>query len=553
MERKIEIISNWNLNSLFGEMQNGNIKIPRFQRDYVWELPKVVALLNSIYKQYPIGSFFVWVTGLDHLSFCRPMPGLNLPESPANNQIFFILDGQQRATSLYVALNNITVGNKAYGDICFNLEQEIFLHPKQKNNPLNIPAWKLFDTNEYSETLTKFAIQDLNNGTSHQKTWTNCWKIFNDYPISVIKTLKTELDEVVEIFERINQGGKRLTLFDLVHAGTWAKDFDLKEKIKTFNESAAVRAFGKIEGEVFTQSLALNVYANCLKNTQLNLTADACKAAWKDTEKYIGLAIDFVKGLGVPFIDFLPYSSLLPIIQYYFFAGKTSLVKPAHKIAIQDWFWSAAFSQRFSSSSLTRMKEDADWILKLATGAEAGEKIFAVKLQASDLIQTRMNTSSAIKSALLCLMASKQPRDFNNSTRVILDRSNVSRSQSRQNHHFFPFSLRNEFGATEKEINSVVNFALISAALNQQISAKYPADYLTEYQNGNSQFSEDLRTHLIDDNALAAAKHNDFQAFIKTRADALLQEVYRVCKERNSLMVTSATEESTPKEQQETE
>ena len=100
MEQRIEIINNWNLKKLFGELENGNIKIPRFQRGYVWERSKIVKLLNSIYSQYPIGSFFIWVASLDYKNFCRELTELNLPEQPEANNYSFILDGQQRITSL---------------------------------------------------------------------------------------------------------------------------------------------------------------------------------------------------------------------------------------------------------------------------------------------------------------------------------------------------------------------------------------------------------------------------------------------------------------------
>lgn len=57
MSQKIEITNNWNIQRVFNELENGNIKIPRFQRGYVWERSKIVKLLNSIYKEHPIGSF----------------------------------------------------------------------------------------------------------------------------------------------------------------------------------------------------------------------------------------------------------------------------------------------------------------------------------------------------------------------------------------------------------------------------------------------------------------------------------------------------------------
>ena len=48
MSRKIEIINNWTLPRIFQELENGNMRIPRFQRAYVWERTKIVSLLNSM-------------------------------------------------------------------------------------------------------------------------------------------------------------------------------------------------------------------------------------------------------------------------------------------------------------------------------------------------------------------------------------------------------------------------------------------------------------------------------------------------------------------------
>ena len=59
VNERIEIINQWKLNRVFSELESGNMRIPRFQRAYVWERSKIVKLLNSIYNQYPIGSFFL--------------------------------------------------------------------------------------------------------------------------------------------------------------------------------------------------------------------------------------------------------------------------------------------------------------------------------------------------------------------------------------------------------------------------------------------------------------------------------------------------------------
>jgi len=527
MEQKIEIINNWNLNKVFNELENGNIKIPRFQRGYVWERSKIVKLLNSIYEQYPIGSFFLWVASLEYRNFCREITELNLPENPEANTYSFILDGQQRITSLYVALKGKRLNGTDYSSICFNLDKKEFQIPRLKNEKHNIPAWKLFDTTAYGEVLADYAISDRENNTKYSAVWRDCQQVFTDYPISVIRTLKMDLEQVVTIFERINQGGKRLSLFDLVHASAWSPNFDLREKIKKFNEEPNVKSFGGIAGEVFIQSLALNKFDDCRNQNQLHLTATIASDLWEKTTECIRLSIDFIKTLGVKFIDFIPYNSFLPVIQYYFYKSGNNSIKVEHVSYIEKWFWTATFSQRYSSSSLTLMKDDAEWIYNLSDG-HLEDNVFPVSLTIKELMKVRMQNKSVIKNGVLCLMALENPKDFDNGQIVTLDRTNVSRSNSKENHHFFPFSLRQEFGTDSNGINSLLNFVLISGRLNREISNDYPSKYLLRYSSINSDIENHLLSHFIDKEALEAAKSDDFQKFIQKRGEYILKKIKSV-------------------------
>ena len=524
MEQRIEIINNWNLLKVFNQLENGNMKIPRFQRGYVWERSKIVKLLNSIQSQYPIGSFFVWEAGKEYKNFCREIKDLNLPENPESNYYSFILDGQQRITSLYVALKGKTINKTDYSSICYNLEKKLFHIPRLKNENHNIPAWKLFNTQEYGKILTDYAILDRDNGTSYSDTWRDCQQIFSDYPISIIKTLKMELDEVVTIFERINQGGKRLSLFDLVHASAWSPNFDLREKIKSFNDEPNVKAFGGVENEVFIQSLSLNAFGDCKNKNQLNLTADICSDYWEQTTECIRLSLDFVKTFGVRFISYLPYNAFLPILQYYFFKSKTKSISSSHINFIENWFWTSTFSARFSSSSLTKMKDDADWINRLIVGNNE-ENTFGVSLTLKELEKVNMQTKSVIKNGVICLMALENPRDFDNSIQVMLDKSNIAKSNGKENHHFFPYSLRDKFGTTVKGINALLNFALISGRLNREISNDFPSDYIVKYASQNQNMNSDLASHFISSAALNAAQNDDFEIFIKERAKTVLSKI----------------------------
>lgn len=538
MEQKIEIINNWNLKKVFTEMENGNIKIPRFQRGYVWERSKIVKLLNSIYSQYPIGSFFVWVASKDYAHFCREILELNLPVNPEANNYSFILDGQQRITSLYVALKGKKLNGIDYSSICFNLDKQEFQIPRLQNEKNNIPAWKLFDTTCYGDIHADYAIHDKEFHTNYATIWRECQQVFTDYPISVIKTLKMDLEQVVTIFERINQGGKRLALFDLVHASAWSPQFDLREKINAFNNEQNVKIFGGIENEVFIQSLALNAYDDCRNQNQLNLTANVASGLWDITTECIRLSIDFVKTLGVKFVDFIPYSSFLSVIQYYFFKSGLKSISAEHNRFIEDWFWTATFSQRYSSSSLTLMKEDALWIYNLSKGINESNT-FGVSLTIKELLKVRMPNKSVIKNGVLCLMSLNNPKDFDNGQIVTLDRTNVSRINSKENHHFFPYSLRQSFNTDLNGINSLLNFVFISGRLNREISNSLPSHYISKYDNINANIMSHLDSHFINEDALNAAKTDNFNLFIQKRGEVILQLI----KQKTSVKEFSDPEE----------
>ena len=533
----IEIINNWNLNLVFHELEQGNMRIPRFQRSYVWERSKIVKLLNSIYHEFPIGSFFLWEADTEMEGFCRDITEFGFPEKPAANKFTFILDGQQRITSLYVALKGKTLGGVDYSNICFNLDKRVFKVPNLKTEPNNIPAWKIFQPSEFHRLLVEYSRSD---NTDLAEALINCNETLNSYPISIIKSKNMTLDEVVTIFERINQEGRRLTLFDLVHASVWSKDFDLRDRISAFNEEPAIKLWGKVDNEIFTQALALNISNDCVKTHQLALTNEECKTAWTRTTECIRLAIDFLKNQwGVQGVEIIPYQNIIPVLQYYFFISCESTVLPEHKQALTDWFWTLTFSTRYSSSTLSKMNNDARWVENLIQDPSA-TNVFTVKLKLDDLKKIRMDNRSVIKNGILCLMALQKPVDFNNGDLVTLDKTNASRQNSKENHHFFPYSLASIMGIRLEEINSLLNFAFISKHLNLEISNKYPSYYLNGYAQTNSELVENLLTHFIDKDAYYAALQDDFHSFIEYRGNSILNEINRVCRVNDGLQTVNS-------------
>lgn len=82
--------------------------IPTFQRDFVWEPENIIKLWDSIFRFYPIGSVLDWETD-SYLHTHRKLGGFVFPHDEDTVRKFkewvYILDGQQRATSLLVSMH----------------------------------------------------------------------------------------------------------------------------------------------------------------------------------------------------------------------------------------------------------------------------------------------------------------------------------------------------------------------------------------------------------------------------------------------------------------
>src|SRR5438105_8055424 len=111
--------------TLIGDIEAGRIKIPQFQRDFVWTRDKSAKLIDSILKGYPIGTFILWKTK-EQLRTIRNIGNAQLPDTPPGDYVQQVLDGQQRLTSLYACVKGLKVSRadaeENFADIFVDLE-----------------------------------------------------------------------------------------------------------------------------------------------------------------------------------------------------------------------------------------------------------------------------------------------------------------------------------------------------------------------------------------------------------------------------------------------
>src|SRR5690349_2752184 len=111
--------------ALFVEIDTGQIKLPMFQREFVWDKEQSSKLIDSILKGFPIGTFIFWKTREELRSY-KEVGHHRLPDTPKGDYVQYILDGQQRITSLYAIRKGIRITKDGdeidYKDIFINLD-----------------------------------------------------------------------------------------------------------------------------------------------------------------------------------------------------------------------------------------------------------------------------------------------------------------------------------------------------------------------------------------------------------------------------------------------
>jgi uncharacterized protein with ParB-like and HNH nuclease domain len=87
------------IEEIVGKLKRGELRIPAFQRGFVWSPDDVAFLMDSIYKSYPFGSVLLWRTKAK-LTQERDLGPFKVPEPTIGYPIDYVLDGQQRLTSI---------------------------------------------------------------------------------------------------------------------------------------------------------------------------------------------------------------------------------------------------------------------------------------------------------------------------------------------------------------------------------------------------------------------------------------------------------------------
>ncbi len=526
------------------DLKKGTLKLPQFQRELVWTLKKSAALLDSILRGYPIGSIILWKT-TERLVDIRDIGGIDyFPKAPKDTQIDYIIDGQQRITSLYAILEGITIekGNKAtdYSEVYVDLEVD----PETNDDkPIVVLENEKEKKGESKEDTRYIKLHDLLKGkrivTKHysedkQDRIISYGRKISHFPLPAIYLLEADIDVVVEAFTRLNTGGKPLGIFEIMVART----YDAKRKFDLSKEYTALsKKLGdwKISDSTVLQVVSALLEKNCSKKKVLLLEKDAFINKWDEAVDAIETTIDFFKkNYQIPISKFLPYDGLIVLFAYYFFKKRNNKGKkvtaPIGKDAdnLKELFWRVSLGERYSSATETKITQDLKKIDRILEGGRPKYE-WEVDTSAKRIITDGYWTinKSFIK-AILVIYAAEKPKCFKTGGDVTLDNSNLKQANSKNYHHFFPKKFLEDSGGEDFYINHVLNITIIDEKLNKSdINKRAPSDYLSEFKKENAKLKEHLKTHLIDLDKDGVLK-DDYDTFFNNRAERVSEELEKL-------------------------
>ena len=561
---------NKGLTTYLDDLLNKNYQIPTFQRDVVWSKENVKKLWDSIYKFYPLGSILIWKTDLQ-LQNHRQIGGHLISDPNFNRTEYqYILDGQQRTTSLLTSLFGGSIDGRngfdptLYVDLTIEFDNDVddesykdrFLFWDEidsRNGEIrpNIGKNKRFESGlivkliDITKNFTViqnnlFNNQIVNNNFDHPylKELAKLKAVLDNYRLSFIEVKGIQVSEVCQIFERINQAGKPLDIFDIVVAKTFkpvsssSNGFYLRELIENFrkNNEKNNSAFLQISDIDYLQTLAVLINRNINDSGVRNITdrylndikTEHIISLWNDAQTAISKTFDFFENhLHIMSPNLIPFRYFYFTITAYFFRNSN----PNYDI-LKKYFWYYSFHNEDLLSNTTNLFQHIDFLDLIKHNKPFNFNRFLIDKE--KLRSASYSSKGRISRAILSLFANQEPHDWEYCDRKVIAH-NIFFSTDKPNlHHIFPTNsdfVKSNRHKNKIDSNSLMNIAYLTQITNLNISNNNPLDYISKYDK--PEFTAIMKEHFLPDEIINWAREdimpdNSLDLFIEKRVTLIL-------------------------------
>lgn len=518
-------------------IDEGRIALPEFQRDFDWDQKRIVSLLTSVARRWPIGTLLV-VQGerLSDLGWGRRAlegaPHLNSPN-------MLVLDGQQRLTALYHAIRDDVSEDVYYCHIARVLEREelddddIVSDKKsrfQKEYPDKsaeaahgiIRISSLFSDERFDEWL-RYIDEERRSEMIRIRRGALDGLREGSYSIPAIR-LEGEVPLVVvaKIFETTNSGTMVLGTFDLMVAKLYPRGFNLREK---WIEAQSRYGFpDRMELDAL-QVIALREnlrppdqrHSGSVKGIRqsdiLELDADLVIEEWEQSVTALDHANKFmIEHCGAVRPNLIPSDTMR--IPLAFTLWNTANLSDERVDRIRRWFWSATVLQTYAQGANTQAVTDARALRRWDEEGETPSIILEdIPEDLPVALKDTLRRNQMLTRGVLCLLISRGAHDW------AIDRQlgGPNREEEIDRHHVFPANYVRT--AWNDDGNIVANFTPLFARTNRSLRSDHPKAVIDR---------SDVRTANIWQHQIPRQEFEaeNWPAFIERRVE-MLTEAFR--------------------------
>ncbi|GAA1989927.1 DUF262 domain-containing protein [Amycolatopsis minnesotensis] len=332
--------------SLVGMAWNGQIRVPSFQRDFRWHWEDVRRLFDSIVRGYPVGSLLLWVRKADEQ---RLRLGTLDIDAPASTEALWVVDGQQRITSLANALHPDGQQDQRFA-LAYDLRDEQFVRLPKVEDPLVIPLPVLFD-------LQKILIWfNHHSGISDRlEQASGVTRTLRQFQVPAYQVRQADPKVLQDIFDRMNNYGKRLSRAEIFSA---LNDQEVAGQLTIdliAEHIASDLGFGTIDGNTILQGVLARRGSDVKRDIRDEFAVNGDEgrdAAYHEGEQALRRAVAFLQQDAlVPHFSMLAYRYLLPPLARVFAHHPNP--DPRNRRLLRRWYWRAAVAgpQQFKAGT----------------------------------------------------------------------------------------------------------------------------------------------------------------------------------------------------------
>ena len=473
------------VSTLLDQIDNGTLLLPEFQRGYVWNRSQVRGLMKSLYQKHPVGSLLVWqASGADQATRGVSVSG--------PGYVDLLLDGQQRITTLY----GIARGEppkffegkaESFTGLHFNLDDESFEFyspAKMKNDPrwVDVTAVMQNGIEQMVETINDNEELRLRFGEYVQRLTRIDGIKSIEFHVERLTGPEKTVDVVVEIFDRVNSGGTKLSKADLALSKLCAEDPTVRARLRELITSWHEVGFNfKLDWllRVVNAIATGEAKFSALEGIETDLFREAVEKAGRAINTILN---NLSSHLGIDHDRVLPGRYALPVMARYLDQNSGKFPDAQERDRLLYWYLHASLWGRFSGSVETLLNQD------FAASDEGGTQRLVEVLESwrgSLVIRPEDFSGYSIGARfyplLYILTRVHGAQDWWNGAPV-LSQAMLGKLSGLQVHHIFPKARLYEANYSRAEVNSLANFCFLTQETNLWVTDRDPSEYFEEVE-----------------------------------------------------------------------